>query len=82
MNLTGPITFSGYNGRNKKQIMMMTLNQLNSDQLCEMRKRVTKKKPHMAYSHGWDWYASRLRLIEARIDMAKVQLEKQKRGIM
>jgi len=61
---------------------MTTLNNLNSDQLCEMRKRLTKKKPHMAYSHGWNWYASRLRLIEARIDMAKVQLEKKIRGIV
>jgi hypothetical protein len=35
----------------------------------------------MARAHGWDWHASRLRLIEGRIDMAKVHREKQARGL-
>jgi len=61
---------------------MMTLRQLTKDQLHMLRRRVTLKQPYLAYRNGWDWRASRLRLIEARIDMANVQLEKQIRGIV
>jgi hypothetical protein len=61
---------------------MITLNALNTDQLYALRRRVTLKHPPMARAHGWDWHASRLRLIEGRIDMAKIQHEKRIRGIV